>query len=101
MVALQLQQEGQTIKLTGALTVNNVTTIRVQALQCIKTMSTVTIDLKEVIYTDSAGLVLLLEWLRSAQTLQKTLLFLHIPDQLRALAYVSGVEKFFGLQVNG
>jgi phospholipid transport system transporter-binding protein len=50
------------------------------------------IDLSGVSRVDSAGLALLVEWLRRAKGQGKTIVFRHIPDQLRAIARVSDLE---------
>lgn len=47
--------------------------------------------------TDSAGLALLVEWLREAREHGKTLRFENIPAQLKALARVSGLERVLPL----
>ena len=47
------------------------------------------IDLAGVTRSDSAGLALLVEWLRMAENLDITLRFHNLPDQLREIARVS------------
>lgn len=47
------------------------------------------IDLKGVTRSDSAGLALLVEWLRLAEKRSVTLRFHNLPDQLREIARVS------------
>ncbi|MEY4767637.1 MAG: hypothetical protein RL637_276, partial [Pseudomonadota bacterium] len=44
------------------------------------------IDLTAIIETDSAGLALLIEWLKQADTLQRQIEFRQLPPQLIALA---------------
>jgi phospholipid transport system transporter-binding protein len=48
--------------------------------------------------TDSAGLALLVEWLREAREHGKTLRFENIPAQLKDLARVSGLERVLPLE---
>ena len=48
------------------------------------------IDLKEVTRTDSAGLALLIEFLKQSQ--KSSLIFQNIPEQMLNLASVSGVQ---------
>lgn len=55
--------------------------------------SRLSVDLSEVTRADSAGLSLLLSWVRRAHAHQKTLAFSHVPDQLRNIARVSGVAE--------
>ncbi len=51
--------------------------------------SEVQIDLEGVTRSDSAGLALLVEWLRLAEKQDITLRFHNLPDQLREIARVS------------
>ncbi len=52
----------------------------------------VTVNLQAVTNVDSAGLALLLEWLRDARAEKRVLTFQGIPDKLFAIARLSGVE---------
>jgi phospholipid transport system transporter-binding protein len=60
--------------------------------------SAVAVNLKDVSRVDSAGLALLLEWLRQAQSDQRKLTFTGLPEKMLAIARLSGVE---GLLVDG
>jgi len=60
--------------------------------------SAVAVNLREVNRIDSAGLALLLEWLRQAQTEQRALTFTGLPEKLLAIARLSGVD---GLLTDG
>ena len=51
------------------------------------------IDLAGVTHTDSAGVALLIEWLRQARRQNCTIKFHNIPSQLLAIARVCGVAK--------
>ncbi|NOZ09727.1 MAG: STAS domain-containing protein [Gammaproteobacteria bacterium] len=55
------------------------------------------VDLAGVGRSDSAGLALLVEWLRQAQSGQTMLCFSHIPDQLAKLIRISGLSQAFAL----
>ncbi len=54
--------------------------------------SDISIDLDGVTNADSAGLALLLEWLRWGQAEGRSLRFTALPDKLLAIARLSGVE---------
>ena len=58
-----------------------------------------TIDLKAVHRADSAGLALLVEWLRLAQSKGTELKLINVPEQMRSLIRVSGLSEALG--VNG
>ena len=60
--------------------------------------SVVAVNLKDVSRVDSAGLALLLEWLREARTDRRTMTFTALPDKLLAIARLSGVD---GLLTDG
>jgi phospholipid transport system transporter-binding protein len=50
----------------------------------------ISIDLAGVTRSDSAGLALLIEWLRESERLGKTITFLNMPAQMRSIARVWG-----------
>lgn len=55
--------------------------------------ATVVVDLAGVKESDSAGLALLLEWLRLARRRRQTVRFENLPEQIVALAKISEVEE--------
>ncbi len=57
----------------------------------------VTMDLQGVSRTDSAGLALLVEWLRDSRAQGVEINFLNIPAQMLALAHLSGLEGVLSL----
>lgn len=59
--------------------------------------ATLVLDLSGVERTDSAGLALLVEWLRQARRRQQNLHFRNIPAQLLAIAKASGLEDILPL----
>ncbi len=54
------------------------------------------VDLGGVGESDSAGLALLLEWLRIAKQAGKKIHFANVPAQIEALARISEVEDLIG-----
>lgn len=59
---------------------------------------TVVVDLTDVTRADSAGLVLLVEWLRAAQHQNRQVVFRNIPGPLLAIARVSNLDTLLPLQ---
>lgn len=57
----------------------------------------ITIDLKDVERADSAGLALLVEWLQLARRQSRELQFTNMPEQLRSLVRVNGLDKALNL----
>jgi phospholipid transport system transporter-binding protein len=62
----------------------------------------ITIDLSRVASADSAGLALMIEWIKYTRSKRITLHFKNIPEQLIALAKLSGFDKtsHFSIQMN-
>lgn len=56
------------------------------------------IDLSEVTHTDSAGLALLVEWLREAAQRGARLELSNLPAQLVAIAGASNLERLLGVK---
>ena len=52
-----------------------------------------TVDLAEVSEMDSALLALLLAWLRDAQAREQRLAFTNLPESLRTIAQLYGVDR--------
>ncbi|QBQ54134.1 STAS domain-containing protein [Nitrosococcus wardiae] len=55
------------------------------------------IDLQGVFRTDSAGLALLITWMRYAQENNKSLQFFNIPAQMLAIARISSLDQILPL----
>ncbi len=55
------------------------------------------VDLGEVGHADSAGLALLIEWMRAARQGGRELSYRNIPTQLMAIARVSDLEEILPL----
>jgi phospholipid transport system transporter-binding protein len=54
-------------------------------------------DFTAVTNSNSAGIALLLEWVKYAKQHQKTIRFNNIPKQLNSIIAVSGISKILGL----
>jgi phospholipid transport system transporter-binding protein len=59
----------------------------------------VTIDMQGVTQADSAGLALMIEWLQLARAAKHELVFAHIPEQMRDLIRVNGLQQMFSLEI--
>ncbi|MGB5539217.1 MAG: STAS domain-containing protein [Gammaproteobacteria bacterium] len=55
------------------------------------------VDLKGVTRADSAGLALLLAWLRDAERAGRSISFVNVPAQLQSIARVCGLEEILPL----
>lgn len=79
-------------RLEGVLDATTVVRILKQGNEQFAGMPAVQIDLSGVTATDSAGLALLIEWLRGARERGQLMRFGQLPEQLSALARISEVE---------
>jgi phospholipid transport system transporter-binding protein len=57
----------------------------------------VEVDLREVTRADSAGLALLVEWLRESEYAGNEIVFTNVPDQLLSIARVCGLDEILSL----
>lgn len=55
------------------------------------------VDLRDVTRADSAGLALLVEWLRESENAGNEIVFVNIPEQLLSIARVCGLEDILSL----
>jgi len=56
------------------------------------------VDLKGVTRTDSAGLALLVEWLRESERAGNVITFTNVPEQLLAIARLCGLDEILSFQ---
>jgi phospholipid transport system transporter-binding protein len=81
------------------LTFTSVTAVLAQSQSLLHEGSSgVVIDLADVTRADSAGLALLMQWLRIGKKLGKDIRFRHLPDQLLAIARASDLESLIPLE---
>lgn len=81
---------------SGELSFATVTALLQQSRAVFADAAKLTIDLAGVTHADSAGLSLLLEWLRYGKHHDKPVQFHNMPAQLRSLAEISEVQPLFG-----
>lgn len=88
-----------TLRIEGALTFDTVPDVLRQSAEPIqRTGGAVRVDLQAVTRADSAGLALLVEWLHLARSKSRELTFVNVPEQLRSLIRVNGLEESLGVQ---
>ena len=81
---------------SGSLNFATVSQLLIQSKSLFANAAAIDIDLSAVQHADSAGLALLLEWLRYGKQVNKVVHFHGLPTQLRTLASISEVESLFG-----
>jgi phospholipid transport system transporter-binding protein len=64
-----------------------------RSLSLLAEKSSLRFDLSKIVSANSAGLALLLEWLRYAKEKRKPITFENMPSQLLSIAVVAGIDK--------
>ncbi|MGJ0483072.1 MAG: STAS domain-containing protein [Methylomicrobium sp.] len=77
----------------GDLTFATINKRTVKSLNFLTTQKEITIDLGQVRNTDSAGLALMIEWIKYCRAKRALLRFSNVPKQLLSLARLSGFDK--------
>ena len=55
------------------------------------------VDLRGITRADSAGLALLVEWLRESERAGQKITFINVPPQLMSIARISGLDEILSL----
>jgi phospholipid transport system transporter-binding protein len=88
---LEALGEGR-FRVSGVLDAGTVTSLLHQSAAAFGDSTAVAVDFSGVTEGDSAGLALLLEWLRLARKAGRRLQYEEVPEQIVALARISEVE---------
>lgn len=88
-----LQQAPGRFAVSGNLTFSSIDKDTVKSFAFLQGPGPITLDFSDVCKTDSAGLALIIEWIKFARRRQIPLLFENIPEQLLILAKLSGFEQ--------
>jgi phospholipid transport system transporter-binding protein len=87
-----IRREGSRLVLSGAVTLGNAAALLDEGKRHLAE-GVQTVDLGEVTEMDSALLALLLAWLREARLHERTLVFTNLPESLRTIARLYGVDR--------
>ena len=90
---LEAQADGR-YRLAGDLGFGAAADVLQRGREAFAGQSAVRVDLTEVSDTDSAGLAVILQWVREARREGRDLRFAHLPKRLADLARISGVSDF-------
>ncbi|CAB1277240.1 STAS domain-containing protein [Candidatus Nitrosacidococcus tergens] len=80
-------------KIIGVLTFDTVINAGEEGIDLFEFVNDIRVDLQEVTHIDSAGLVLLISWMRYARLRNKSLQFLNVSEKILALAKVSDLDQ--------
>ncbi len=87
------RQDARSYGVHGAMTFDCVTDLWQRSADMFAGQAVVQIDLAQVTHTDSAGLALLVEWLREASRQGVRMELLNLPAQMLALASAANLEQ--------
>lgn len=93
-LAVTLQPDGL-VMLAGDLTFATINKKTVQLINFKKMPDNLVVDFSQVKQSDSAGLALVIEWLKISKKMQRQIQFKNIPPQLLTLASLSGFDLSF------
>jgi len=86
------------LRLSGALSFATVRDLLDRFGELPDARGSIRIDLAQVTRADSAGVALLIEWMRLARAAGREIVFVNIPAQMLAIARVSGLDQILPLQ---
>lgn len=96
---LNFDQAGGMIHLSGELSMQTVPDVLGDAEEILSQVDgTLKVDLDNVTHSDSAGLALLIDWMRRTHQKGTKIEFYHIPPQMLAIASASGLENILPLK---
>jgi phospholipid transport system transporter-binding protein len=87
-----IRRDGRRIIVSGPVTLANVTTILEEGRRHLEE-GVPTVDLGEVTEMDSSLLAVMLAWLRDAKRASRNLGFTNLPESLRTIARLYGVDS--------
>ncbi len=85
-------KEGR-VEIAGDLTFETVRGLRERGSELFRGNGDITLDLNAVTRADSAGLALMVEWLRQAKRMQARLQVVNMPNQMLAIARMSKLDS--------
>ncbi|MDQ7073438.1 MAG: STAS domain-containing protein [Gammaproteobacteria bacterium] len=90
---LNFDSNSKMFHLSGELTFATANKLLEQAPNLFESHHQLKIDLTKVTRSDSAGLALLINWMRWAKKMSKEIRFYNVPAQILAIAHASGVDE--------
>ncbi len=98
-MSIMLDNTAQCLRVSGDLTIDAVPEYLEQSQTLFSQLAFLRIDLSAVSRSDSAGLALLIRWMREAKASDKNIVFEQMPAQMLAMAEASGLDVILPLQV--
>jgi len=88
-----INQGSGVFAVVGDLTFSGIDRQTIKSFAFLESANPITLDLGQVASTDSAGLSLVIEWIKYARNHRIELKFKNIPEQLLTLAKLSGLDQ--------
>lgn len=97
-MSISFDNAAQCLRVKGDLTLDVVVEYIEQSKSLFNDLEAIRIDLSNVSRSDSAGLALLVRWMREAKDNNKNIVFEHMPAQMMAMAEASGLDAILNVQ---
>lgn len=97
MINAEIKKQGNDFVISGPLSFTTVVPLWNKSLELFSGKAGLHFDLNEVTSSNSAGVALLLEWVRFAKEYHRAIDFKNIPPQLHSIISVSGIEKLISI----
>lgn len=90
---ISFDADSQIFNVSGELTLDTAKAVLSESTNLFDSAARIDIDLTNVTRADSAGLALLIAWMRQARQGSKPIEFQHVPSQMMAIAKASGLDE--------
>lgn len=87
-----IELKNECFYVAGSLNFDSVVSVWNVSLPLLSSCSSLSFDFSSVTASNSAGLALLLEWMKYAKVKKKTIRFSHLPTQLISIANAAGLR---------
>lgn len=98
LFAIKYEEHSKRFVVTGEMTLESAKLALVESKGVFDAVNDIEIDLQHVTQADSAGLALLVDWMRVAKKAKKSIAFKHLPEQMNAIAKASGLDELLPLK---
>jgi phospholipid transport system transporter-binding protein len=98
LFAIEFDRSSQTYHISGELTLDTARAVKKESDERFDNAVALDIDLTHVTRSDSAGLALLIAWMRQANQSDKQISFQHVPAQMLAIAKASGLDDILPIK---
>ncbi|MAX51974.1 MULTISPECIES: STAS domain-containing protein [unclassified Methylophaga] len=96
--AIKYDDASKAFLVSGPVTLDSAKEALIKTKGVFDSVSDIEVDLQGVTESDSAGLALLLDWMRAAKNANKPITFKHLPEQMDAIAKASGLDELLPLK---